>query len=340
MSTEAKSIALSKVSTGKNRKGKKATLRRISDEIGTGTRFLISTHVNPEGDAIGSVLALGLALKGLNKEVHVLTEDPVPESLLFLPGAGGIVHEAPGGAFDIAFALDCGDRERLGKQFMKVSGVGKIINIDHHVSNTRFGEINHVDPKASSASEIVYDLLLAIPAPVTVEIAENIYTGVLTDTGSFHYSNTTPKTLSVARACLSAGVDPWRVAEQVYENQPVARLTLLSRVLQTLEFHSEGRIGCVTLTRRMFEETGATLPMAEDFINFPRSVRGVEVAILFREVNPEKFRVSFRSRRAVDVARIAGLYDGGGHVNASGCTVDGSLGDVKDKILGSVKAAL
>ncbi len=302
---------------------------------------MISTHQNPEGDAIGSVLALSLVLKDVGKAVTVLTQDPIPEILAFLPGAKEIIHQAPAdGRFDIGFALDCGDRERLGEEFGKVKGIGKIINIDHHVSNNNFGEINFVNPRASSTAEIIYDLMRAIPAPMTLAIAENIYTGVLTDTGSFHYSNTSPKTFAVARACLLAGVDPWKVAEQVYETQPLPRLRLLPRVLQTLELHAEERISSVIVTRQMLEETGTTPALTEDFINFPRSVRGVEVALLFREVTPQKYRVSLRSRGAADVARIAGMFQGGGHPNAAGCTVEGGLSEVKAKVLEVVKAAL
>jgi phosphoesterase RecJ-like protein len=331
----------STVSYKPSKKKQKEILRRIGEEIRTGRSFLISTHQNPEGDAIGSVLALGLALKGLGKVARVLTQDPTPEVLAFLPGARDIIHQAPmENWFDIAFALDCGDKARLGEEFNKVKGIGKIINLDHHVSNSHFGEINFVDPRASSTAEIIHDLLRIIPAPMTLEVAENIYTGILTDTGSFHYSNTSPKTFAVARACLLAGVDPWKVAEQVYDTQPLARFHLLPRVLETLELSGGGRISSVIVTQKMLEETGATEALTEDFINFPRSVKGVEVALLFREVTARKYRVSLRSRGAVDVARIAGAFQGGGHPNASGCTVEGSLSEVKGKVLEVVKTAL
>ncbi len=320
---------------------KKEILRRIAEEIRKGRSFLISTHQNPEGDAIGSVLALGLALKSLGKDALILTQDPVPEVLAFLPGAGEIVHQAPvNRGFDIALAVDCGDRPRLGEEFSKVQGIGKIINIDHHVSNGFFGDLNLIDPNSSSAAEIIYDLIQALPAPFTREVAENIYTGLLTDTGSFHYSNTSPKTFSVARACLLAGVDPWEVSQKIYDTQPLPRLRLLPRVLDTLELLENGRVSSMVVTQQMLEETVATVAMTEDFINFARSVQGVEVALLFREVTPRKYRVSMRSRGGVDVARIAGQFQGGGHPAASGCTVEGSLSEVRTQVLEVVKAAL
>jgi len=325
----------------RSRTKKKEILRRIAEEIRGGHSFLISTHQNPEGDAIGSVLALGLALKSLGKDALILTQDPVPEVLAFLPGTGEIIHKAPvNRRFDIALAVDCGDRPRLGEEFSKVQGIGKIINIDHHVSNGFFGDLNLIDPGASSAAEIIYALIQTLPAPFTREVAENIYTGLLTDTGSFHYSNTSPKTFSVARACLLAGVDPWEVSQKVYDTQPLPRLRLLPRVLDTLELLEDGRVSAVVVTQQMLKEAGATVAMTEDFINFARSVEGVEVALLFREVTSQKYRVSMRSRGAVDVARIAGQFQGGGHPAASGCTVEGSLSEVQTQILEVVKAAL
>ena len=186
---------------------------------------------------------------------------------------------------------------------------------------------------------MVYDLLRAIPVKVTRAIAENLYTGVLTDTGSFHYSNTTAKTFTVARACILAGVDPWKIAERIYETQPLARLRLLPLVLETLEIEAEGRVGLVVVTQQMLAKAGATPALTEDFINYPRSVKGTEVALLFRELNPEKYRVSFRSRGKVDVARISQVFQGGGHPNAAGCTVEGTLRKVQAKVLAQVRAA-
>lgn len=329
------------VSSRPSKKKRAEALGRIAEEIRTGQRFLISSHVNPEGDAIGSVLALSLALKELGKEVEVLNQDPTPEVLTFLPGAGSILHRAPENRqFDVAFALDCGDRERLGEEFARVKEIGRIINIDHHVSNDLFGDINVVDPAASSTAEMIHDLLRRIPAKMTPEVAENIYVGILTDTGSFHYSNTSPKTFAVARACLLAGVDAWRVAERVYENQPLARLRLLPLVLGTLEVAEGGRVSSVVISQRMMDETAASPAMTEDFINFPRSLKRVEVALLFRELSPEQYRVSLRSRGSVDAARIAQEFRGGGHPKAAGCTVEGSLAEVKTKVLERVRAAL
>lgn len=324
-----------------SRKKRTEILKKIAEEIRAGQDFLISSHENPEGDAIGSILALGLALKELGKDVLILNQDPTPETLSFLPGAAEIVHQAPAnGVFDAAFALDCGDKQRLGEEFAKVPKIRKVINIDHHVSNSYFGDINFVDPLASSTAEIICDLLRILPVALSPAVAENIYTGMLTDTGSFRYSNTSPKTFAAARMCLLSGVEPWKVAEKVYETQPLPRLRLLPRVLETLEVAENGRISSVLVTQQMMSETGSSVALTEDFINFPRSLKGAEVALLFREVTPVKYRVSMRSRGRVNVARIAAHFQGGGHPGAAGCSVEGSLSEVKAKVLEQVKAAL
>lgn len=328
------------VSSKISRKKKSAIIKKIAEEIKLGQVFLISSHKNPEGDAIGSMLALGLALRDLQKNVFILNQDPLPETLSFLPGVDQIKHQAPSdGNFDVAFALDCGDKSRLGEEFFKIR-VEKIINIDHHISNNHFGDINLVDPQASSTAEIIFDLIQKLKVPLRTYLAENVYVGILTDTGSFHYPNTTPKAFQVAKTCLLSGVDPWKVAERIYENQPISRLHLLTRVLGTLEILAQGQIALVSVTQQMLAETGATPDQTEDLINFPRAVKGVEVALLLREIGPHKYRVSMRSRGKINVAQIAAQFQGGGHPNAAGCNVEGDLLSVKEKVLESLQAAL
>lgn len=330
-------IASSRIS-GKRKTG---TIKKIVEEIMMGQSFLISSHKHPEGDAIGSMLALGWALKGLQKEIFLLNQDPVPENLSFLPGAESINQRVPANrSFDVVLAVDCGDKNRLGEEFSKISHWGKIINIDHHISNSYFGEINLVDVEASSTAEIIYDLLQKMKVPFKANIAENIYVGILTDTGSFRYANTSAKVFRVARECLRAGVDPGKVAEKVYENQPLSRLRLLALVLETLEVKAAGQVSLVTVTQKMMAETGATPDQTEDLINFPRSLKGTEVALLFREINYGQYRVSLRSRGRINVAQIATEFQGGGHPNAAGCTVEGDLLTVKEKVLQRVRTAL
>ena len=328
------------VSSEASRTKRKRILKEIAETIRRGKEFLVASHENPEGDAIGSILALGEALRQLGKKVTIFNADPVPEILAFLPGTEEIVRRPPeNGRFDAAFALDCGDRKRLGERFPGPERIGRLINVDHHGSNTYFGEINFVDPGASSAAEMVFDLMRELSVEISLPIGKNVYTGILTDTGSFHYTNTTPQAFAVARACLLAGVNPWEIAERVYESQPIARLILLPLVLKTLKLEEDGRVSSVVVTKRMLARAGAMPALTEDFINFPRSVKGAEVAILFREVGPRKYRVSFRSRGKIDVSRISRMFQGGGHPNAAGCTVAGTLREVRAKVLKQVRAA-
>lgn len=322
-----------------SRTKRKGILKEIAETVRRGKKFLIASHENPEGDAIGSILALGWALRQLGKKVTIFNSDPVPDILAFLPGAEEIVRRPPKNArFDAAFALDCGDRKRLGEAFPERKRIGRLINVDHHGSNTQFGDVNLVDPRASSAAEMVFDLIREMSVKISLPISENIYTGILTDTGSFHYSNTTAKTFAVARECVLAGAEPWKIAEKAYENQPVARLRLLPLVLKTLKLEEGGRVSSVVVTRRMLARAGAVPALTEDFINFPRSVKGTEVALLFREVGPKKYRVSFRSRGKIDVSLVSRVFQGGGHPNAAGCTVAGSLREVRAKVLKQVRA--
>jgi len=323
-----------------SRTKRKKILKKIAEIIRREKEFLIASHENPEGDAIGSILALGMGLRKMGKKVTIFNPDPIPEIIMFLPGAGKVIRRVPKNRrFDAAFALDCGDPKRLGDAFPKPERIKRLINVDHHASNTRFGDMNLVNPQASSTAEMVFDLLREIPVKISRPIGENIYTGILTDTGSFHYSNTTEKTFAVARECVLAGVRPWKIAERVYETQPLARLRLLPLVLKTLEIEEGGRVSSVIVTRRMLARAGAAPALTEDFINFPRSVIGTEVALLFREIEPTKYRVSLRSRGKVDVSRISRMFQGGGHPNAAGCTVEGTLGEVKTKVLSQVRAA-
>ena len=193
------------IQTIQDEKEKDSQERSLRSSAGRGG-FLIASHENPEGDAIGSILALGLALRQMGKKVTIFNPDPIPEVLAFLPGAGEIVRQVPeNDRFDVALALDCGDRKRLGEEFSKVKKIGRLINVDHHASNTQFGDVNWIDPQASSAAEMVFDLLREIPVKLSSPVGENIYTGILTDTGSFHYSNTTRQDLCGGAQMRSRG---------------------------------------------------------------------------------------------------------------------------------------
>lgn len=312
---------------------------QIIGEIKKGKTFLVSSHVNPEGDAVGSSLALALGMRQLGKDVTVYLPDRVPEIFRFLPSADKVVSRLDG-TYDATFVVDCGQMDRLGREFNNIDEKGKIINIDHHPTNNGFGDINILEPGASATGEIVFDLLKAIPVVITIDMATNIYTAILTDTGSFRYSSATPRAFQIAGELVAKGVDPWGIAQRVYESYPAKRFRLLGEVLETLEVTSSRKVASLIVTQEMLDKTGADKELTDGFVNFARAVEGVEVAVLFRESGPGVCKVSFRSRGRCDVSQIAEVFGGGGHRNAAGCEIKGPLEEVKAKVLKAINKQL
>ena len=303
-------------------------------------RFLIACHENPEGDAIGSELALALALRKMGKTATVLNADPVPANLLFLPGADTVVFTEDGSKYDVAVVLDCGSPERTGRVGRELRKCPLLVNIDHHRTNGDLGELALVDPDAAATGLLIHRVLSAMGYEIDLDVATNIYVAVLTDTGSFHYGSSSPEAFEVAGEMVRRGVDPWAVAEQVCETQSAHRLRLLGRVLDSLEVSADGRVACITTMREDLREFASGKDALEGFINYPRSIVGVEVAVSFREEEGGVFRVSFRSKGRVDVSAVAARFGGGGHRNAAGCTVPGTLADVKKRVLEALAAVL
>ena len=303
-------------------------------------RFLIACHENPEGDAIGSELALALALREMGKTATVLNSDPVPGNLLFLPGAGTVVFEEDGSKYGVAVVVDCGSPERTGRVGQELRKCPLLVNIDHHRTNGDLGDLALVDPDAAATGLLIHRVLSAMGYEIGLDVATNIYVAVLTDTGSFHYGSSSPEAFEVAGEMVRRGVDPWAVAEQVYETQSARRLRLLGRVLTSLEVSSDGRVACITTMREDLREFASGKDALEGFINYPRSIVGVEVAVSFREEAGGVFRVSFRSKGRVDVSAVAARFGGGGHRNAAGCTVPGTLADVRKRVLDALAAVM
>ena len=310
--------------------------------IKEGKRFLVISHLNPEGDAIGSLLGLTLALRAEGKECVAYLEDELPEMFDFLPGSETIVHTLEGQqAFDATIAVDCGQKERLGDGFNSFSGCGTLINIDHHTTNDSFGDFNVIDGSASAAGEMVYDLIGEANLDIDKAIATNLYVAIHTDTGSFRYSSSTSGAFKKAGELVACGADPWEVSTHVYENLPYKRFLLLGLVLSTMKLVKLNGVKVATLlvTDLMMKETGAGRDLSDGFVNYARSVEGVEVGMLFREsdTNGDPYKVSLRSKGKVDVAAIAARFKGGGHKNAAGCTIDGTLEEVQELVLKALK---
>lgn len=313
-------------------------ISRIAEIIKKGRIFLVTSHVRLDGDAVGSELALYEALRGLGKEVVVYNQDRTPQMYSFLPDAGIIENRlGPLDAFDAVFILDCSEIERVGEEAPRVAGIRQIVNIDHHISNDRYGHLTFTDPAASSTGEMIFRLVDEMGIDLTRDMAVNLYTAILTDTGAFRYSNTGPKTFTVAGRLLEKGADPAWIAQMVYETSPAVKIRLLGRALSTLEFDWQGRIGAVTVSRKMLDEAGAQWEHTEGFVEFPRSIEGVQVAAFFSEIGEGLYKVSLRSKGRFNVEAVARKFGGGGHINASACRIQGDCDTVKRKLFDAIK---
>lgn len=313
-------------------------IEAIARELRDNKSFLLTTHVNPDGDAIGSLGALALVLEDMGKKVVAYCQDEIPGFLRFLPYSDRIVREIPGpDRFDVAVVLDCGELDRIGNAADVLQHIEKIIHIDHHSSSDDFGQLNLVRPECSSTAEILYEIIQAIPASLSKEAAENIYTAILTDTGSFRFANTTARALDIAAEMVALGVAPDKIASEVYDSMSPERLRLLARSLHTLTLRANGRLATMQVSRQMLEETKTTVMDTDGFVNYPRGISTAEMAIFFREMDSGKVNVSLRSRGKLNVAEFARSYDGGGHHNAAAFRAEGSLPEVVEKILAAAE---
>lgn len=309
-------------------------LDRIVKVIDSCRIFLLTSHIRLDGDALGSELAMYHILRDMGKEVVVYNQDETPENYRFLPGSKIIVNTLePVEDFDAVFVLDCSEIDRIGNEASRVASIKRMINIDHHISNMRFCDLSLVDPEASSTGEILYRLLERIEIDLTPDIAINLYTAILTDTGSFCYSTTGKDTFAVAGKLVEKGANPQRIAESVYETNPAAKIKLLAKALDTLELDWDGKISSIKITRQMLEDVGALQEYTEGFVDIPRSIKGVEVAVLYNEMSENSFRISLRSKGRINVERVAGEFGGGGHFSASACSVKGDIDAVKNSIV-------
>lgn len=312
----------------------KAKIKRLITE---GRSFLVTTHIDPDGDAIGSAFAFSMALGVLGKESTVYLRDKVPYRYEFLPAPEKVVHTVPEGKYDAVFVLDCGSLFRVGEGHDQIGSLGPVVNIDHHDTNDHFGVIDLVDSGASSTGEIIYRVLGSLGVKVDPDIAINLYTAVFTDTGSLRYDNTSLEAFRICEEMVRAGVRPSRVAMMVYENHPKERFLLLGEVLRTLTTYGD-RIAVACVTSDMFERTGTNREFTDGFVEFIKEIRGVEVAVLIREIDKSHHKVSMRGKGTVDVAAVCNVFGGGGHRNAAGCRIEGTMKETEEKLLQALAA--
>jgi phosphoesterase RecJ-like protein len=313
-------------------------IARIVDAVRARRRFVLSSHARPDGDSIGSQLAMAYALREMGKEATVVNADPAPPPLMAFPGVRDIIL-APqvDGEFDAAIIMECGDLKRTG-----VSGLERsfVINIDHHPGNTGYGQINWFDASAAACAELVYDLVLALGVPLTKEIATHVYLAILTDTGSFHYSGISPRTFQICKECLEAGVDPVLVARSVYDSNNMGRLKLFGAVLGAMQIDQTGRIAIVYVDHEMARAAGGSYEDTEGLVNLPLTVKEIEAVIFFKQEKGDQYRISLRSKGDIDIGVIAKEYGGGGHKNAAGLTVSGPIEELQKTLVAKIERAI
>jgi phosphoesterase RecJ-like protein len=310
--------------------GMKAVIEFIKEH----NSFFIATHLNPDGDALGSAFALALALEELGKQTIVYDRDGVPGTYSFLPGADRIVSgDVPESIHAIPLILlDCNAPIRAG---LENSRYGNACVIDHHFTETDFGVPRWIDTTSPATGLMVYDLIKALGLGITADIAVNIYTAIVIDTGTFRFPNTTPHSLMAAAELVERGAKPGDIAQRLYQSWSKDRFNLLIHSLSSVELI--GAVALTVLSAEIFNRTGTSPSDTENFVNFPLTIRDVQVSAIMREVEHSSWRVSLRSKGYVDVSRIAALFGGGGHVNAAGCTMEGTLSDVKTVLLTALK---
>jgi len=318
-------------------------MKQIIDQLKNSQSILVTAHVNPDGDAVGALLAMGLALKALDKNVRMYNESPIPAVYRFLPWISAIQQYIVADMrFDTVVVLDCGDLGRVGDVVQLLDQSQKVINIDHHVSNTGFGDLQLIDTQACATAEIVYRLIKAFPVSFDSGIATAIYTGILTDTGSFRFANTNHAAFSICTEMIEHGANPYNIAQQVYGTYSLGRIKLLNMALDSLEISENGMLSIMTLTQRMLEETRTQPEDIDGIINYARRIEDVRVAALIHETTqngqgatgrPKMYHISLRSDGSVDVAKISARYGGGGHASAAGFSLETTLANLKTEMM-------
>lgn len=316
-------------------------VRRIIDEIRGHKTFCIVGHIRPDGDCIGSQLAIAYALKAEGKKVTCWNEDPMPDKLKFLDPDKLMERPHRGEVFDCVIATDCASFERLGKCGPAVEKRKMLINIDHHQSNTRYGDINWISAREASTGELIYKLLRAASWPITREIADCLFTAVSTDTGSFQYATTKPLTYHTAGELVKRGADLAKICDEVYQSHPLSRVRLLRHLYSKFRLTHNDKIAYLWLKKKDFARAGADKEESEGLIDHIRDIKPVEVACVFEELEPELTRISLRSKlEHVNVNEIAKQFGGGGHRAAAGARIPGRPLAVQRQVIGAIKKAL
>ncbi|TAL17172.1 bifunctional oligoribonuclease/PAP phosphatase NrnA [bacterium] len=311
----------------------------VAKTLRSSQEILLLTHQSPDGDALGGMLGLGLPLIEAGKKVAMVIEGPLPAHMAWLPGSSLFETKIPERNFDAVVMLDCGDKKRTGFDLSPFEKI-PLVNIDHHASNDNFGTVNYVHPEASSTGELVLRILDELGITPDADAATALYVAVLTDTGGFHYSNSTPEAFETSARLVRLGANPAQIAGNLYERESAKRTLLMGLVLSTLSLYSGGKVARIHVTGEMLAKTGASLEDTDNFVNCPRAIEGVEVAVFMKEKPGNVWRITLRSKGGADVSKVASAFGGGGHKKASGATIDGDFEGAFGKLLGEIEKVL
>ena len=323
---------------GASKRGSGAMLSQVIDLIEKHERFAITSHIRPDGDSLGSSLALCWILRGLKKDAEVIMCDRVPPAYAKLPGADEVrVVPDVDRAYDAAFVIECSDVSRPGLPGLKDQFV---VNIDHHSTTALFGDVNWIDSTAAAVGEMIYNLAKAIGARITPELSSCVYAALLTDTGSFHFSNTTERTFKIASELVRHGAQPAKLSQAIFYSYPYAKVKLAGAVLSTLRRDETGRIAWITMSQEAMQDSGASEDDSDGIINYPLTIGEVEAVAFFRELPQSTYRISLRSKNRVNVARVAEQFGGGGHCNAAGFTVVADYDELSREVITRLREAV
>jgi phosphoesterase RecJ-like protein len=315
-----------------------STLADIAEVLRTRNRFVVISHARPDGDALGCTIATALCLQQLGKDVTAWNEDGVPEKFRYLPGYE-TVQKPPVEPqnFEVAIVLDNAVKNRAGRSIEAVGRAEIWINLDHHVTNEGYGDLNYIDAKSPATGQILFELFRGQDLPFTEAMADNLFAAISTDTGSFQYPNTTARTYEIGAELIKAGVNVGELSQKMYESYPRRRLELLRALLNVLRFTSQDRVASFALSAETSKNLGIQADDTEGLIDYIRSIQGVVAAAFFEEIGDGRVRVSLRSKSPkIDVSKVCGQFGGGGHILAAGARVKGSLAEVQEKVLHAI----
>lgn len=316
------------------------TPEEMIEVIRKAPKVALFSHVSPDGDCIGTMLAIGLALEKMGKEVSLYNPNPVPNYLAFLPGSSRISQDLPSPHAKVLLFVDCTDLGRVNMSRSDIPGDSTVLNLDHHISNLFFGDFNWVEVHASSVGELAVTFINMLGVELDVDMATNLYTAIVTDSGCFEYSNTTAQTHRLTADLLDTGVDFSRIHHNIFNQKPLAQIKLLQCALNGLEIHEDGQLAIMTLSAEDFQKSGADQELSEGLVNHVRSIAGVEVAVLLKELSTHEIKGGLRSNLWLNVNEIAALFGGGGHQRAAGCTLRVPMAEAKQSITTAIKEAL